>query len=75
MAKTTIENFVEPAIRLYEQEPGGGLRLHPVWRVRATVGRVDDRGGSRGVHPGADWRSRRLTPSRVQDAPKELALD
>ncbi len=51
------------------------MRLRPAWVVRATVGRVDDRGGSRGVHPGADWRSRRIMPNRLQDAPKELALE
>ncbi len=36
---------------------------------------MDDRGGSRGVHPGADWRSRRIMPNMPQDAPKELALE
>jgi len=48
VAKKTIENFVARAIRLYEQEPGGGLRLPPAWIVRAPLGQVDGGGGDLG---------------------------
>ncbi len=36
VAKTTVENFVACAIRLYEQEPGA-VRLLPVWIVPAPL--------------------------------------
>ncbi len=40
MARQTVENFVARALRLYGQEPGGGLRLRPDWVVRAAVRQV-----------------------------------
>ncbi len=69
MAKTTIENFVEPAIRLYEQEPGeacASARLGSYVRrwVRWTTA-----GLAVAVTQDADWRSRRIMPNRLQDAP------
>ena len=49
VAKTTIENFVVPAIRLYEREPGEACASTRFGEyVRRW--RVDDRGGSCGVH-------------------------
>ena len=44
MAKKNAENFVARAIRPYEQEPGGGFGLLPVWIVRAPLGQVDGGG-------------------------------
>ena len=43
LAAKTIEQFVERALRLYEQEPGGGFRLLLAWVVPATVGQVGRR--------------------------------
>ncbi len=40
MAKKPVENFVARALRLYGQEPGGGLRLRPDWVGRAAVRQV-----------------------------------
>lgn len=34
VAEKTVQRFVERATRLYEQEPGGALRLLPVWGIR-----------------------------------------
>ncbi len=48
MAKTTIENFVEPAIRLYEREPGEACASTRFGEYEPAVGQVGDRGVGRG---------------------------
>ncbi len=77
MAKTTIENFVEPAIRLYERKPGEACASTRFGEyVRRWVGWT-----TAGVAvacipaPIGAHTSRRIMPNRLQDAPKELALE
>ncbi len=43
----------DPALRA---RAGGGVRLRPVWIVRAAVAQVDVDGVGRGGHPGAERR-------------------
>ena len=64
VAKTTIENFVEPAIRLYEQKPGeacASARLGSYY-VRRWV-RWTTAGIGRGGRLDADYRNRRIKMS------------
>ena len=64
VAKKTIENFVERAIRLYEQEPG------EAWVVRSALGQVgsgrgDTEAGGGEVYTGVVHAPRRLPAGRV----------
>jgi len=43
VAEATWKRFRERALRLYEQDRRGAVRLSPVGCVRATLGRVDSR--------------------------------
>ena len=46
IAQKTLDNFVERAIRLYEQEPGEPCNSPPAWGVRKALGKMG-RGGTR----------------------------